>query len=199
MSNDMSFTIHDKVSIRLMSGGHSFSREAVDEIAAGLKGAAVVEIVTPRVTLVPTTMFHEEELENYLHMVGHGHKPSEVVVVSPEVDDRVAVLAVDKECYDYLRAKFGEKLYFVSPLILSRVPKEGAIIELAGDVMYVRIFNGGMIFGEALELSTDGDMLYWLESINTVYHIYNMRTRVKGDIARFTKCCNDLFTNLECE
>lgn len=195
----MSFTIYDKVSIRLMSGGHSFSREDIDVLAGALNGNAVVEIITPRTTLVPTTMYHADATESYLRMVGRGHRHDEVVVVSPEVDDRVAIMAINKECYDYLRTTFGDNIHFVSPLILSRVPKEGAIIELVGEVMYVRIFNGGMIFGETIVIPTDADMLYALESINAVYHIYNMRTRVKGDVARFTKCCNDLFTNLECE
>lgn len=195
----MSFTIYDKVSIRLMSGGHSFSREDIDVQAGVLRGNAVVEIITPRTTLVPTTMYHADATESYLRMVGRGHRHDEVVVVSPEVDDRVAIMAINKECYDYLRTTFGDNIHFVSPLILSRVPKEGAIIELVGEVMYVRIFNGGMIFGETIVIPTDADMLYALESINAVYHIYNMRTRVKGDVARFTKCCNDLFTNLECE
>lgn len=195
----MNFTIYDKVSIRLMSGGHSFSREDIDSLARCTNGNAIVEIITPRTTLVPTTMFHAEAIDDYLRMVGRGHRHDEVVVVSPEVDDRVAIMALDRECHDYLREAFGGNIHFVSPLILSRVPKEGAIIELVGEVMYVRIFNGGMIFGEAIVIPTDADMLYALESINAVYHIYNMRTRVKGDVARFAKCCNDLFTNLECE
>ena len=70
---------------------------------------------------------------------------------------------------------------------------------LAGDVLYVRIFNGGMLFGEAIAVQNDADLLFAVESINQVYHIYNMRVRVKGDINRLKSCFKNLFTDLECE
>lgn len=195
----MSLTIQSKVSIRLMSGGHSFSVAAVEELSKSGANEYVVEVATHKTTLVPITMFREESAQEYLSMVGLRPSHDEVVVFSPELDDRVAVMAVSKECYAHLSLVLGGAIAFVSPLQMGRVPKEGAIMELAGDTLFVRIFNGGMIFGEAIEVRNDADMLFALESIDQVYHIYNMRVRAKGDIERLKRCSKDLFSNLECE
>lgn len=195
----MSLTIQSKVSIRLMSGGHSFSVAAVEELSKSGATEYVVEVATPKTTLVPITMFRAESAMEYLSMVGLKPNHDEVVVFSPELDDRVAVMAMSKECYAHLSLVLGGGLKFVSPLQMGRVPKEGAIVELAGDTLYVRIFNGGMIFGEALEAKNDADILFALESIELVYHIYNMRVRAKGDVERLKACCKNLFSDLECE
>jgi hypothetical protein len=195
----MSFSIQTKVSIRLLSGGHSFSASAIDQAAKSVIGDAVVEIVTPKTTLVPAAVFRAEVAVDCLAMVGLAPSIDEVVVFSPEVDDRVAVMAINKACFAHLSLVFGDAVTFVSPLIMGRVPKDGVLIELVDSVLYVRIFNGGMLFGEAIEAKNDADLLFAIESINKVYHIYNMRVRAKGDVARLKLCFKNLFTNLECE
>ena len=108
-------------------------------------------------------------------------------------------MAINKECFAHLALTYGDNVVFVSPLNLGHEPKDGALVELAGDVLYVRIFNGGMLFGEAIAVQNDADLLFAVESINQVYHIYNMRVRVKGDINRLKSCFKNLFTDLECE
>jgi hypothetical protein len=195
----MSFSIQTKVSIRLLSGGHSFSASAIDQAAKSLGSDAVVELITPKTTLVPATVFRAELAAEYLDMLGLAPSIDEAVVFSPEVDDRVAVMAINKACFAHLSLVFGDAVTFVSPLIMGRVPKDGVIIELIDGVLYVRIFNGGMLFGEAIEAKNDADLLFAVESINQVYHIYNMRVRAKGDVARLKLCFKNLFTNLECE
>lgn len=195
----MSFSIQNKVSIRLMSGGHSFSAA---EISRGIKsddGSYVVELITPKTTLVPAAAFSVESAASYLEMVGLAPSISEVVVFSPAIDDRVAVMALNKECFAHLSLTYGDAVVFVSPLILGREPKDGVLLELLGDVLYLRIFNGGLLFGEAVEVSNDADLLFAVESINQVYHIYNMRVRAKGDVARLKSCFQNLFTDLQCE
>ena len=181
-----------------MSGGHSFSAAEIDEVAKNLVGGAVVEIVTHKTTLVPQTMFRAESAVKYLRMVGLAPAVNEVVVYSPAVDDRVAVMALNKECFAQLSLAFGDAVTFVSPLLLGHAPKDGVLIEIVGDVLYVRIYNGGMLFGEALEVKNDADLLFAVESIDRVYHIYNTRVRAKGDTERLKRCFKNLFTDLEC-
>jgi hypothetical protein len=67
------------------------------------------------------------------------------------------------------------------------------------DVLYVRIFNGGMLFGEAMRVENDADILFFFEQINKVYNIYNMHVRARGDKERLAKLTKHLFTNIECE
>ena len=186
------------VSIRLMSGGHSFSSAEISELAKE-HNSIVAEIITPKITLVPEVMFDASRLAEYLAFVGLAPAHDEVAVCSPGVDDKVAVMAMSKECYSHLALTFGANVSFSSPLIKGHAPKQGALLELVGDVLYLRIFNGDMLFGEAIHVVNDADLLIMLESVNRVYNIYNMHVRAQGDIARLTKCCKHLFNDLECE
>ena len=187
-----------KVSIRLMSGGHSFSPTEIEGMAK--EGSALMaELITAKITLVPEVMFDPERIVEYLAFVGIAPAHDEVAVYSPAVDDKVAVMAMAKSCYEKLVAEFGKNITFSSPLIQGHAPKQGALLDLVEDVLYVRIFNGGMLFGEAVRVENDADILFMFEQINKVYNIYNMHVRARGDKERLAKLTKHLFTNIECE
>ena len=187
-----------KVSIRLMSGGHSFSPAEIEAMAKE-GGVLTAELITPKITLVPEVMFDKERIVEYLAFVGLAPAHDEVTVYSPAVDDKVAVMAVAKSCYAKLVTEFGNNIEFSSPLIQGHAPKQGALIDLVDDVLYVRIFNGGMLFGEAMKVENDADILFYFEQINKVYTIYNMHVRARGDKERLAKLTKNLFTDIECE
>lgn len=187
-----------KVSIRLMSGGHSFSPTEIEGMAK--EGSVLTaELITAKITLVPEVMFDPERIVEYLAFVGIAPAHDEVAVYSPAVDDKVAVMAMAKSCYEKLVAEFGKNITFSSPLIQGHAPKQGALVDLVDDVLYVRIFNGGMLFGEAVRVENDADILFMFEQINKVYNIYNMHVRARGDKERLAKLTKHLFTNIECE
>ena len=187
-----------KVSILLMGGGHSFSPADVEAVAK--EGSVLTaELITEKTTLVPEVMFDKERIVEYLAFVGIAPAYDEVAVYSPAVDGKVAVMAIAKACYEKLVAEFGANVEFSSPLIQGHAPKQGTLIDLVGEVLYVRIFNGGMLFGEAVAVANDADILFVLESVNKIYSIYNMHVRARGDVNRLTKLCKHLFSNLECE
>ena len=187
-----------KVSIRLMSGGHSFSPAEIEAMAKE-GGVLTAELITPKITLVPEVMFDKERVVEYLAFVGLAPAHDEVTVYSPAVDDKVAVMAVAKSCYAKLVTEFGNNIEFSSPLIQGHAPKQGALIDLVDDVLYVRIFNGGMLFGEAMKVENDADILFYFEQINKVYTIYNMHVRARGDKERLVKLTKNLFMDIECE
>ena len=187
-----------KVSIRLMSGGHSFSPAEIEAMAKE-GGVLTAELITPKITLVPEVMFDKERVVEYLAFVGLAPAHDEVTVYSPAVDDKVAVMAVAKSCYAKLVTEFGNNIEFSSPLIQGHAPKQGALIDLVDDVLYVRIFNGGMLFGEAMKVENDADILFYFEQINKVYTIYNMHVRARGDKERLAKLTKNLFMDIECE
>lgn len=187
-----------KVSIRLMGGGHSFSPSDIEAMAK--EGSVLTaELITEKITLVPEVMFDPERTTEYLAFVGLAPAYDEVAVYSPVVDDKVAVMAMSKACYEKLTAEFGSNILFSSPLIEGHAPKEGALLDLVGDVLYVRIFNGGMLFGEAMRVENDADILFMLAQINKVYNIYNMHVRARGDVSRVAKLTKNLFKDIECE
>lgn len=195
----MNLTANIKVSIRLMSGGHSFSRSEINSAVEAHGDHLVVELITHKTTLVPASVFRVGDAPRYLAAVGLAADGNEDVVSTPVIGDMVAVMAISGDCHDYLKSMCGTKLSFVTPLLLGYAPKEGAIVELLDDVVYVRIFNGGMLFGEALEVHSDADIIYVLQHVDRVYNIYSMRVRARGNVERLVSCCKGLFTQLECE
>jgi len=184
------------VSIRLMSGGHSFSPSSIENIVEQ-DVQLDVEVVTAKTTLVPSAMFDKSRATDYLAFVGLAPNADEVTVFSVEVDDKIAVMALNKECYSHLVQMFGNNLSFTSPIVNDHAPKMGALVELVDSVLYVRIFNGGMLFGEAIHVENDADIVYAFETIDRVYHIYNMHVRARGDVNRIMKCCKNCFTDIE--
>ena len=137
----MNLTANIKVSIRLMSGGHSFSPEALNGAVERCGEKLTVELVTPKTTLVPASVFRAEDAPSYLAALGLAADVNESVVCSPQIGDVVAVMAISAECLAYLSLLCGDKMSFVTPLLLGYAPKEGAVVELHGEVLYVRIFN----------------------------------------------------------
>ncbi|MBR2867185.1 MAG: DUF3822 family protein [Alistipes sp.] len=183
----------NKVSIRLESGGHTFSPAQCIEAA----GAVEVVVSTFKTTLMPAELFAEDDAKHILTAVGCAPAVNESVVSSEPQEGIVAVMAISTACYDTLTAHYGARLRFTSPLMEAVDISDGMALHLDKDVLYVRIYGDGLRFAEAMEVSSDGDILYYLESINRVYDIYNMYARATGDTARIKRVAGRCFRNLE--
>ena len=187
----MACNMQNKVSIRLMSGGHAFSNNDIETIKnAGCD--VVVEVVTPKTVLRPEEGFVLEEAQRDLEATGHVVAEDEVVVCSASLNGRVAIMAVSKRCARAI-ASLGVNLCYSSPLLLGDDMAEGSHIALYGDVLYVCVYKGGLRFAEAIHVENDADLLYYLESINRVYGIYNMYARAIGDRERLNRVCRKCF------
>lgn len=183
----------NKVSIRLESGGHSFSEEALAEAVAS--GEMVeVEIVSPRTTLMPA----EARLApaEVLRMAGLAPLATECAVESVAVDGRVAVMAIDSALCARLS---GYSVAYLSPLSSVDCSREGAMLNLIGSVLYLHIVEGGVLrVAEALPVANDADILYYLERFNEVYLIYNKAAYIKGD-GRLQPLARKVFKSVVCE
>ena len=189
----------NNVSIRLKSGGHSFSAlELSAEVHSASQPVEVV-VLTAKSTLVPAEFFDREHTADYLIEVGLTPSVAECAVYSDVVNGAVAVMAVSKRCYAELRESIAVGVRFTSPLLEDDILEKGSVLHLESDVLYVRIFDGGLRFAEALECKNDADMLYYLATLNQVYGIYNMYARAKGDVKRMQKLLKPLFKDLVCE
>lgn len=175
------------VSIRLMSGGHAFSESDIEALRAAGDGA-IVEVVTPKTVLRPVEGFVPADAHLDLEATGYTIAPNEVVVHSCEVDGRVAIMAVSRECADAID-KLGVKVCYTSPLILGGDIAEGSYLALYGDVLYIRVYRDGLRFAEAIEVHGAADIIYYLESVNRVYNIYNMYACASGDVKRLEELC----------
>jgi hypothetical protein len=170
-----------------MSGGHAFSKQELDA-ALHADSECVIEIVTPKTTLRPMEGFNPKEACRDLETAGYSIAEDEVVVCSPEIEGRVAIMTLCRECAELI-AKSGAKISYTSPLIMGEEIDEGSHIALYGDVLYVRVYRDGLRFAEAMAVESDADILYYLESIERVYGIYNMYARAMGDVERLEKIC----------
>ena len=174
-----------------MSGGHAFSNNDIETIKnAGCD--VVVEVVTPKTVLRPEEGFVLEEAQRDLEATGHVVAEDEVVVCSASLNGRVAIMAVSKRCARAI-ASLGVNLCYSSPLLLGDDMAEGSHIALYGDVLYVCVYKGGLRFAETIHVENDADLLYYLESINRVYRIYNMYARAIGDRERLNRVCRKCF------
>ncbi|MBR4963803.1 MAG: hypothetical protein IKZ32_00410 [Alistipes sp.] len=191
----MSATSTKNVSIRLMSGGHAFSTKELEEL---LQSGACreVEVVTAKTILRPEQGFDSTMAQRDFEELGFAIDEDEVVVCSPSKYGRVALMAIGKECYERL-ISIGSEVVFTSPLIDGDDLEQGSSLTLVGDVLYVRVYNEGLRFAEAIAVQSDADLLYYLESIHRVYNIYNMYARALGNKERVVKVCGKLFKQLE--
>ena len=181
----------NNVSIRLMSGGHAFSNNDIEAIKSVGNGA-VVEIVTEKTVLRPEVGFVLADAEQDLVATGYVVAENEVVVHATMQNGRVAVMAVSAKCVEAIEA-LGIKVCYSSPLLYGDDILEGSQIALYNNVLYVSVFKNGLLFAEAMTVVSDADILFYLESVNRVYGIYNMFARAIGDVERLGKVCRKSF------
>ena len=192
----MSIASINKVSIRYISGGHSFSEKEIETINA--EGRSVeISIITPKSVLVPVENYIDTNRGDYLAAMGLAPSANEVAIEAARKGDMVAVVAVDKAFVESLD-KIKVNILLTTPL-LDKSIEQGTIIDLVECVAYIRIYDGGLRFAEAVEIYSDADLMATLERLNEVFGIYNMYARAKGDVKRLHKLLKPLFKDLVCE
>lgn len=187
----MACNMLNNVSIRLMSGGHAFSKSDIEAVKSAGPNA-VVEFVTHKTVLRPEAGFDVANAKDDLEATGYAVAENEVVVSSIAVNGRVAVMAVSAVCVEAIES-LGVKVCYTSPLLLGDDIAEGSHIALYDDVLYVCVFKEGLRLAEAIAVENDADILFYLESINRVYSIYNMYARAIGDVERLNRVCRRCF------
>ena len=195
----MTHTSLNSVSIRLKSGGHSFSAEAFKAAIADTERPAEVVLLTAKSTLVPAEFFEKAHAAAYLADVGIAPSMSECAVYSKPSNGIVAVMAISKSCYEAIHEIHPAGVICTSPLLPGSEVADGVSLHLEDDLLYIHIYNGGLLFAEVVECLSDTDILYYLAAIDEAYNIYNMNARAKGDTARIKRVCKRVFKELICE
>jgi hypothetical protein len=195
----MSPTNKSYVSIQLPLGGHSFSSNMLGSLSIDNNTTICAVVDTHKCCIVPRELLNSDNIHSHLHNVGIAIENNEIVVCGYD-KEMVAVIAMSSECHQALTAKYESRICFTTPLLTTPLPEQGSVLRLSNKTLYVRIVNEGLKLMEAIEVNNDADILYALETINSVHGIYNMYARAEGDTKRLTKLCKKLFNNLEiCE
>ena len=194
----MTQTSLNNVSIRLKSGGHTFSDLELKEIVGKTTGPVDVVVLSPKTTLVPAELFKMESAADYLIAVGLAPCVDECVVCSSAVDGVVAVMAMSKKCHDALNG-YEHIAGYVTPFLCGENLEKGSMLHLEDGLLYVRVYDNGLRFAEVMECLNDVDILYYLTKIDEVYNIYNTCARATGDTARIKRVTKYIFKELICE
>jgi hypothetical protein len=151
------------VSIRLNSGGHSFSVATLPTTATNADTRIRFVIDTPRVTLVPRTEFSANAATQYLAVCGIEPLHDEVVIAIEGEDDITAVVAINRVAYESISAKLADRAQFTTPLLDNRHPAEHCVTIGVGEgVCYVCYHTAETLrFAEALTIGADDDILYY--------------------------------------
>ena len=195
----MTTTSLNKVSIRLESGGHSFSGAELRAVVDGGHEAVEVVVLTPKTTLVPADLFDAKSAADYLVAVGLAPNNAECVVCTKPINGAVAVMAINQECNAALHGVGFASISYATPLLCGDAVEQGSVLHLEGGLLYVRVYNAGLRFAEVMECQCDADMLYYLTQINEVYNTYDMCARATGDTKSLQRVTKRLFKELICE
>ena len=191
------------VSIQLPLGGHSFSAESLDGQLAGRQRIERVEctVLTPRTTLVPRECFDAAAAEQYLRVAGVPCRSDESVVTSDTSARIVAVMAVSSGCLAALRERFGDRLTFTSPLCGSQNYSEPAVwLYRTGDLIYIKVYRTVLRMAEAVEISSDADVLQLLHDLEEVFDVRRCTVVCSGDgCERLCRRLSKYYTDVRCE
>ena len=140
-----------KASIRLASGGRFFSASTLAGIAEGADVDVIID--TARVTLVPQQMAESVSAERLLAITGQSPLADEVAIFSDAVNEKVAVVAVNKDAYETLMSRLGSKMHIYSPLQSDNYSHgRGLAIEVSENICYLRLYNNGLQLAEAVDV-----------------------------------------------
>ena len=193
-----SFAAYEKsVSIQLPLGGHSFSVETIPADARPL-----FEVITPRTTLVPLDVFDAGACEAFLSAAGLTCRSGETAVTCGMTDGAVAVAAIDAECLQSLRGRFGDKLTLLCPLCRQTdMDSDTVTLFRAGDILYIKVYgNGKLRFAEAVEAAGDAAIVELLQNIEQQLGFGRYMFLCSGDGAKaMRKLLKRFYRNVKCE
>jgi len=187
------------VSIRLVSGGHSFS-QVPDSVLAAERPVGV-EVLSVKTTLVPAEYFVAGHEADYLALAGLACAPDETAVATSYEGETIAVMAIARKAYDILSAAFGTDIEYLSPLA-AQCPvecKDAIWAHGDGSVLYIKVYGGGaMRFAETAYAADVQETAYYLSRVADAFPDIR-RTILTGEAAAARKYIGDNIENIVCE
>ena len=191
----------NKVSVRVVSGGHSFCVDGLPKKAFSDDVTVEFEVVTLKTILVPTEVFEAENAEKYLAVAGVPCSADEEAVCITD-GWRTAVMAVSTECLAAIDETFGARAVFISPL-LHRHDVSGYKLHIRtiGEVSCFKLYADSTLrFAEILPTAGADDVLYYVQGLDAQYGLKAYHIYIYGDGAEETsKVLKRYFKGVRCE
>lgn len=191
----------NKVSVRIDSGGHSFSVDTLPREVADGECVAEFCVVTCKTVLVPDEVFDETAAANYLAVAGVPCSADETPVTA-SANGITAVMAVARTFAEAVGRLSGGRARFTTPLLRECTP-EGRRLEIstAGDVSCFRICDKGRLrFAEALRTESAEDILYYTSELRSRFGLDEYIIYICGDsAAEKARLLSKYFKGVICE
>lgn len=193
-------TYRRNVSIRLVSGGHSFSQVPAGALATAERPVGV-EILSVKTTLVPAEYFVAGHEADYLALAGLACATDETAVATSPENDAIAVMALARKACDALAAAFGSDIEYLSPLA-AQCPVEctDAIwAHSCAGVLYIKVYGGGALrFAETAYAADEQETAYYLARVADAFPDIR-RAILTGEAAAARKYIGANIGNILCE
>ena len=191
----------NKVSVRIESGGHSFSLDGLPKKAFDEETTVVFSVITHKTLLVPAELFDQSAAANMLAIAGLECTPDEEPVCTSD-NGTVTVMAVAKSAVAAISERFGERARFTSPLSAA-TNAEGRRLDIrtCGRVSYFTLSEEGRLhFAEALKTDDADEILYYVQAVNNRFILDKYLIYIYGDGAAETaKLLRRYFKGVKCE
>lgn len=187
------------VSIQLKLGGHCFSVPSLSpEIRAG-ECNVVFEVLTHKVTLVPAAEFDESLAAGYLDAVGLSCDSGETAIWCMPAPDMVAVVAMDSAALEEIRAVFGDRASFSTPLLKNcDLTRRAIYLHVTDDVCYMAYVCNGLELAEAIRIDSADDILFYMHRLTQILGAGDdLPIRISGE-KTVGKLLNRYFRGVEC-
>ena len=190
-----------KVSIRLASGGHSFSVDMLPKRAFDSDAETVFEVITHKCTLVPAEVFEPAAAAAYLAADGRACSADERAVFRIEGDKAVVMAAADS-CVAQIDDKFGGRAVLTSPLLREYEAKGRELhICTLGGVSFFKLYDGPKLqYAEAAATADSDEVLYYTTLLDREFALGEYLIYISGDEARKTaKLLKRYYRKVLCE
>lgn len=190
-----------KVSVRIESGGHSFSVDALPKLAFDENAAVEFVVITHKTVLVPDELFDEAAAGDFLAVAGLPCAAGEMPLCIPD-EGCTAVAAVSAECLSEIARQFGPRARFVSPMVMrSQSAGRRLYIRTFGKVSYFNLWDEGRLrLAEAFVTADADEILYYVCGLDRNFGLGEYHIYIYGDGADETaKLLKRYFKNVKCE
>ena len=190
----------NKVSIQLTLDGHSFSAHGLDGEFPG-EEPVEAELLTARTMLVPEEVLGTGDAGTLLAANGMAPSGDECVVCSDPAQETVALMAVPAAALQPVTERFGERLFYTSPLLHAVATTTPVVwLCLRSGLLYVRICDPALQLAEVIPAPDEADILYFIERLSGSFELTHYALRAAGDDPRaLMKLLGPLFSEATCE
>ena len=179
----------NKVSIRLMLDGHSFSITGLESAKPTPATCETVEVIAPRSMLVPRALYAKDAAAELMAANGMAPRVDETIVTNTTANQQlVALMAIPWEALDLLSDKLGNDIRFTTPLLTPLCATEPTMwIEHTAALLYIKVYDAKMQLAEVVPAETATDVEYFFETLNQLFPTKGYTLYIHGSNAKDLK------------